>query len=247
MRRMDDADRADSSTTGTADLHHRLQLWGPRRDRRRRAGDRRVGAWPPKKITEADDRAPSLRPRGCRTPDLMIRTSGDYRISNFLLWELAYTELLFTDTPWPEFGREELFSAIADYQERERALRWGRRGERCLMALYRDRAVVLRSWKLGEADRIVSLHTHDHGKVRGVAKGGAAHQVEVRCPPRAVEPRRGAAVSGPRRSRHDHPGGDPRSVPVAAGRSRPVRAGPRPSSRPWIRWRRNANPTVRST
>ena len=38
-------------------------------------------------------------------PDLMIRTSGEYRISNFLLWELAYSELLFTDTPWPEFGR----------------------------------------------------------------------------------------------------------------------------------------------
>ncbi len=53
-------------------------------------------------------------------PDLVIRTSGEYRVSNFLLWQLAYSELLFTDTPWPAFGREELFEAIARYQERER-------------------------------------------------------------------------------------------------------------------------------
>ena len=53
-------------------------------------------------------------------PDLMIRTSGEYRISNFLLWELAYSELLFTDTPWPEFGREALFDAILEYQKRDR-------------------------------------------------------------------------------------------------------------------------------
>ncbi len=53
-------------------------------------------------------------------PDLVIRTSGEYRISNFLLWELAYSELLFTDTLWPEFGRDALFEAILEYQERER-------------------------------------------------------------------------------------------------------------------------------
>ncbi len=53
-------------------------------------------------------------------PDLMIRTSGEYRISNFLLWELAYSELLFTDTPWPEFGRDALIAAIHVYQTRER-------------------------------------------------------------------------------------------------------------------------------
>ena len=53
-------------------------------------------------------------------PDLMIRTSGEYRISNFLLWELAYSELLFTDTPWPEFGREALFDALLEYQKRDR-------------------------------------------------------------------------------------------------------------------------------
>ncbi len=53
-------------------------------------------------------------------PELMIRTSGEYRISNFLLWQLAYTELYFTDILWPEFDKEELYSAIINYQNRER-------------------------------------------------------------------------------------------------------------------------------
>ena len=53
-------------------------------------------------------------------PDLVIRTSGEYRISNFLLWELAYSELYFTPKPWPEFRREDLFAAIIEYQDRER-------------------------------------------------------------------------------------------------------------------------------
>lgn len=53
-------------------------------------------------------------------PDLVIRTSGEYRISNFLLWELAYSELLFSPLPWPEFRRDDLFAAIAEFQDRER-------------------------------------------------------------------------------------------------------------------------------
>ena len=53
-------------------------------------------------------------------PDLVIRTSGEYRISNFLLWELAYSELLFTDTPWPEFGRDAFIAALHEYQTRDR-------------------------------------------------------------------------------------------------------------------------------
>lgn len=52
--------------------------------------------------------------------DLMVRTSGEYRISNFLLWEIAYSELVFTDTLWPDFRREHLFDAIRQYQDRER-------------------------------------------------------------------------------------------------------------------------------
>jgi undecaprenyl diphosphate synthase len=60
-------------------------------------------------------------------PDLMIRTSGEHRISNFLLWELAYAEFYFTDILWPDFRRENLYEAIIDYQNRER--RYGKTSE----------------------------------------------------------------------------------------------------------------------
>jgi undecaprenyl diphosphate synthase len=53
-------------------------------------------------------------------PDLLIRTSGEYRISNFLLWQMAYTEFYFTDVLWPDFRRADLIEAIAEYQSRER-------------------------------------------------------------------------------------------------------------------------------
>ena len=53
-------------------------------------------------------------------PDLLVRTSGEFRISNYLLWELAYAELVFTDVLWPDFRREHLFEAIREYQRRER-------------------------------------------------------------------------------------------------------------------------------
>jgi undecaprenyl diphosphate synthase len=53
-------------------------------------------------------------------PDLVVRTSGEYRISNFLLWQLAYSELYFTDVLWPDFRRGDLFAAIREYQRRER-------------------------------------------------------------------------------------------------------------------------------
>jgi undecaprenyl diphosphate synthase len=53
-------------------------------------------------------------------PDLLIRTSGEKRISNFLLWQLAYTELYFTDTLWPDFDEDEFLKALYDYQSRER-------------------------------------------------------------------------------------------------------------------------------
>lgn len=53
-------------------------------------------------------------------PDLMIRTSGETRISNFLLWQMAYTELYFTQTHWPDFRKEHFFEAICDYQSRDR-------------------------------------------------------------------------------------------------------------------------------
>jgi undecaprenyl diphosphate synthase len=59
-------------------------------------------------------------------PELMIRTSGEYRISNFLLYQLAYAELYFTNTRWPDFRKENLYEAIINYQSRER--RFGKTG-----------------------------------------------------------------------------------------------------------------------
>jgi undecaprenyl diphosphate synthase len=57
---------------------------------------------------------------GMPDPDLLIRTSGEYRISNFLLWQIAYTEFYFTNVLWPDFTKDDLFRAIASYQKRER-------------------------------------------------------------------------------------------------------------------------------
>lgn len=64
---------------------------------------------------------------GIPDPDLLIRTSGEFRLSNFLLWQLAYTEIYVTETLWPDFDREEFYRALADYQGRER--RFGRTAE----------------------------------------------------------------------------------------------------------------------
>jgi len=58
--------------------------------------------------------------KGFPDPELLIRTSGEKRISNFLLWQIAYTELYFTETLWPDFNKDELYKAILDYQKRER-------------------------------------------------------------------------------------------------------------------------------
>jgi undecaprenyl diphosphate synthase len=63
-------------------------------------------------------------------PELMIRTSGEHRISNFLLWQLAYAELYFTETYWPDFNQEEFYKAICDYQGRER--RFGKTSEQII-------------------------------------------------------------------------------------------------------------------
>jgi len=70
-------------------------------------------------------------------PDLFIRTGGECRISNFLLWQLAYTELYFTDTLWPDFDENELDRAIQSYQKRER--RFGRTSEQLQVAMPSER------------------------------------------------------------------------------------------------------------
>lgn len=90
---------------------------------RRLAADAAAGKVLPDKIDEKRLRRYLYAP-DMPDPDLLIRTSGEHRISNFLLWELAYAELYFTETLWPDFRREQLFEAIRDYQRRER--RFGR-------------------------------------------------------------------------------------------------------------------------
>ena len=66
--------------------------------------------------------AAHLSTAGMPDPELLIRTSGESRISNFLLWQMAYTELYFTPVFWPEFGKQDLYQAIVAYQQRERRL-----------------------------------------------------------------------------------------------------------------------------
>ncbi len=71
-----------------------------------------------------------LSTSGIPDPELLIRTSGEIRISNYLLWQIAYSELYFTDVLWPDFREEELYKAIVEYQERER--RFGLTGEQLI-------------------------------------------------------------------------------------------------------------------
>jgi undecaprenyl diphosphate synthase len=77
-------------------------------------------------LEEIDDERfqETLFTRGLPDPDLLIRTSGEMRISNFMLWQLAYTEIHITPVLWPDFTRQDLFTAVLDYQRRER--RFGR-------------------------------------------------------------------------------------------------------------------------
>ena len=86
---------------------------------RRIAAQCAAGELDPADITD-DTVTANLATAGMPDPDLLIRTGGDIRISNFLLWQLAYSEIYVTDIYWPDFGRDEFRRAIADYQSRER-------------------------------------------------------------------------------------------------------------------------------
>jgi len=87
------------------------------------AGQVRSGALRPEDIDEVRV-SRALYTDGVPDPDLLIRTSGEMRVSNFLLWQIAYTELWMTPTLWPDFGARELYLAVADFQRRDR--RFGR-------------------------------------------------------------------------------------------------------------------------
>jgi undecaprenyl diphosphate synthase len=87
------------------------------------AADVAAGRLSPGEVTE-EEFEKRLFTAGCPDPDLLIRTSGEQRISNFMLWQVAYTELFISPVLWPDFGRHQLFEAVVDYQARER--RFGR-------------------------------------------------------------------------------------------------------------------------
>jgi undecaprenyl diphosphate synthase len=96
---------------------------------RRISSEVKMGRLDPDSFNEADFEK-HLTTYGIPDPELMIRTSGELRISNFLLWQLAYTELYFTDKLWPDFGKEDFYNAIIDFQKRER--RFGKTSEQVL-------------------------------------------------------------------------------------------------------------------
>lgn len=93
--------------------------WELTRAMRSLAEEVRAGRLEPSAIDEQLI-ADRLCTRDFPDPELLIRTSGERRVSNFLLWQIAYAEFYFTDKLWPEFGKEDFYSAIADYQSRER-------------------------------------------------------------------------------------------------------------------------------
>ena len=86
---------------------------------RRMAQDAAEGKLIPAQITEETIEG-YLDTAGVPDPDLLIRTSGELRLSNFLLWQLAYTEFYFTEVPWPDFDKQELIRAIEKYNQRDR-------------------------------------------------------------------------------------------------------------------------------
>ncbi len=86
---------------------------------RKLAGDCKDGVVDPEAISE-ETISSYLDTHGIPDPDLLIRTSGEMRLSNFLLWQLAYTEFYFTEVPWPDFTKEELERAIRQYNARDR-------------------------------------------------------------------------------------------------------------------------------
>ncbi|MCI8378324.1 MAG: isoprenyl transferase [Lachnospiraceae bacterium] len=121
QERIRELEAYSSQNTG---LHFQVALnYGSRdeivRGMRRAAQDVRDGKLEPGEIDEAL-LSRYLDTDGIPDPDLMIRTSGEQRLSNYLLWQMAYTELYFTDVLWPDFGQKELLRAVEYYQERDR-------------------------------------------------------------------------------------------------------------------------------
>ena len=127
----DELFRAIEATAGGNRMQLNLALsysgrWDIAQAVRRMAQDAKDGFLQPDDITE-DSVARYLSTAGMPDPELLIRTSGELRISNFLMWQLAYSELYFTGKYWPDFRKDDLYEAILDYQRRER--RFGKTSE----------------------------------------------------------------------------------------------------------------------
>ena len=93
--------------------------WDLTQAAKRMAQEVATGKLQPEQVTEQTI-AGYLSTAGIPDPELLIRTSGEMRISNFLLWQIAYTELFITKVLWPDFRKENLYEAICSYQQRER-------------------------------------------------------------------------------------------------------------------------------
>jgi undecaprenyl diphosphate synthase len=118
----------EESTRDNDGLHFQIALNYGGRDEivravRKMAEQVKQGSLKPEEITE-ELISDSLDTEGIPEPDLLIRTCNEQRISNFLLWQLAYTEFYFTEVPWPDFSKEELVKAVEAYNHRDR--RYGR-------------------------------------------------------------------------------------------------------------------------
>lgn len=125
---IEELEQATKNNTG---LHFQIAINYGGRDEIRRAVTKladkvAAGALRPEEIDDGEI-ASWLDTAGLPDPDLLIRTSGEQRISNFLLWQLAYSELYFTSVPWPDFDKNELARAVEAYQNRDR--RYGLVGE----------------------------------------------------------------------------------------------------------------------
>lgn len=120
-----DATKCNSRMTLTLALSYSGR-WDLAQASRRLAADAAAGIIKPEEITQ-DTINDYLSTTGIPDPELLIRTSGEERISNFLLWQLAYSELYFTQKYWPDFRKADLYEAILNYQSRER--RFGKTSE----------------------------------------------------------------------------------------------------------------------